>query len=96
MSRAGGSDGTSSGGFNLPTQSLVLDGCPSPKRTWAENGFFQCFHSARQDTCSWPQSFFARVAVALEGAARHLPQPLIWTALGLEQLNSLARSATQI
>src|ERR1700719_558147 len=29
----------------------------SPQRTWAENGFFQCFHSMRTDSCSWPQSF---------------------------------------
>src|ERR1700733_7753539 len=28
----------------------------SPQRTWAENGFFKCFHSMHQDACPWPQS----------------------------------------
>src|SRR5271156_4629207 len=25
----------------------------SPERTWAENGFFKCFHSMHQDACRW-------------------------------------------
>lgn len=25
-----------------------------PQRTWAENGFFECFYSMRKNSCSWP------------------------------------------
>jgi hypothetical protein len=37
--------------------------------------FFQCFHSMRKDSCSWPQSFYY-VAKLLEGAAPHLSRPM--------------------
>ena len=36
--------------------------------------FFQCFHSMRKDSCSWPQSF-CHIAKALKGAAPHLFGP---------------------
>ena len=45
------------------------------RRTWAENGFFQCFHSLGKDSCSWPQ-FFRHVAKALGGAAPRLFRPM--------------------
>jgi hypothetical protein len=39
-------------------RSWFWTGAPcSPQRTWAENGFFQCFHSMHDDSCSWAQSF---------------------------------------
>jgi hypothetical protein len=43
----------SSGGFDLPTAVIGSGRVPHVRQsgTWAENGFFQCFHSMGKDSC---------------------------------------------
>jgi hypothetical protein len=48
----------------------------SHQRTWAENGFFKCFHSTRKETLTHNAQSFARVAVALDGATPRLFRPM--------------------
>src|SRR5882757_5254277 len=42
--------------------------------TWAENGFFKCFHSTRNDSCLSPRSSYPR-SHSVGRAARHLFGP---------------------
>ena len=48
----------------------------SPQPTWAENGFFKCFHSTREGALAHNGNLFAREAVALEGATPRLFRPM--------------------
>jgi hypothetical protein len=48
----------------------------SPKRTWADNGFFQCFYSMHQDASLSKRPFRPTWQRALEGAAPRRFQPM--------------------
>ena len=60
-----------------PAFADTVDDIPcSPQRTWAENGFFQCFHSMRNDLCSWPQ-FVSPHSKSVGRAAPRLFRPMV-------------------
>ncbi len=68
-----------SGRFIFPPKSWFWTGAPcSHQRTWAENGFFKCFHFTRNDCDSWAIVFPSRRRISGRGCAPSYSAHVRW------------------